>query len=212
MPDAANRKLPAPLDVTLCEGRGIGEAAAVEDVEGIQVQRPHRQQAVWQLNALHALVVVPAREVLGILIDDIKAEASAVAVEIQLVVTVLAHQLGRIERRTERKAEVADSHAERRLPVGFQLRVEVLGLPQPLRRRGESLSLNLCSRHIHPRPDRPLRCRPCDVGCVDIALTIVQCQDAVSTLKDVLRRDMRRRYQKHYGQDEKTIVPDSFMQ
>ena len=87
----------ASLDVTLRKGGGIGEAAAVEDVEGIQVQRLYRQQAVGQFYALHALMVVPASEVLGILIDDVKTETTPIAVEVQFIVAVFAHQLGRIE-------------------------------------------------------------------------------------------------------------------
>ena len=114
------------LDVALREGGGIGETATVEDVEGIQVQRLHRQQSVGQLNALHTFVVVPAGEVLGILIDDIEAKAAAIAVEVQFEVAILAHQLGRIERRAEREAKVADTYAECRLSVGFHLRLEVL--------------------------------------------------------------------------------------
>lgn len=118
----------------------------VEAVVDIGIQRLHRQQTVGQLDALAAFMVVPALEVLGVLIGDVEAEAVAIAVEIQLVIMVLAHQLGRIERRAERKTEVADAHGERRLAVGLHLCLEVLAVVQ-------SLGFYLRARHIHPRRD-----------------------------------------------------------
>ena len=86
-----------PLDITLREGGGVGETAVVEDIEGIHVERLHLQHVSRKLDALHAVVVVPAREVFGILIDDVKAETLAVGVEVQFVVAILAHQLGGIK-------------------------------------------------------------------------------------------------------------------
>ena len=49
------------LDIALREGGGIGEPAAVEDIEGIQVERLHLQHTVRQFDAFHALMVMPAR-------------------------------------------------------------------------------------------------------------------------------------------------------
>jgi len=181
----------APLDVALRESGGIRKATAIEDVEGIQVQRFHRQHTIGQFDAIHAIIVVPACEVLGILINDIKAKAPAITVEIQLEVTVLAHQFGRIERRTERKAEVADTHTERRFPIGFHLCLEMMPTVGRTKRRSrliDTFGLNLRSRHIHSRRNSPFRCRPRNISRVDIALTISQCQQAVNALKEVLRK------------------------
>ena len=122
----------ASLDVTLREGSGIRETAAVEHVEGIDVKRLNRQHTVRQSDAIHTLVVVPALEVLGILIDDVEAEAPPVAVEVQLVVAIFTQQLGGVERCTERQAEVADTQAERSLPVGIHLSIEMFALIYPL--------------------------------------------------------------------------------
>ena len=173
----------ASLDVALRESGGIGETATIEDVEGVEVQRLNRQQAVGQINTLHALVVVPTLEVLGILIDDVETEAPTVAVEIQFEVAVLAHQLGRVERRAERKAKIADAQAERGLTVGFHLGLEVLAV-------FGALGLDFRPRHIHARRDGPLRSRSRDISRINVALTIVQRQDAVGTMKHRLRTDL----------------------
>ena len=65
------------------EGGRIGKAAAVEGIVGIHVQRLHRQHVLRQFHALHAVRVVPAREVMCILVDDVEPEALAV-VEMRL--------------------------------------------------------------------------------------------------------------------------------
>ena len=76
----------------MLEGSGIGEPAAVEDIEGIEIECLHRQLTISQFHSFHAIMLVPARKVFGILIDDIETESAAVAVEIQLEVAVFAYQ------------------------------------------------------------------------------------------------------------------------
>ena len=138
----------------------------VEAVVYIGIQRLHGQQTIGQLDALATLMVVPALEVLGILIGDVEAEAVTIAVEIQLVIMVLAHQFGGIERCAERKAEVADAHGERRLAVGFHLCLEVLAIVQ-------SLGFYLSPRYIHSRRDGPLRVWPHEICRVDVARIMI---------------------------------------
>ena len=190
----------ASLDVALRERGGIGETVTIEDVESVEVQRLNRQQAVGQINTLHALVVVPSLEVLGILIDDIEAKAPTVAVEIQFEVAVLAHQLGRVERRAERKAKVADAQAERGLPVGFHLGLEVLAV-------FSALGLDFRPRHIHARRDGPLGGWSRDISRVNVALTIVQRQDAVGTMKHRLCTDLTGNGEKAGCNYPKTTAP-----
>ena len=172
----------ASLDVALRESGRIGETATIEDVEGVEIQRLNRQHSIGQFNAIFPFVVVPTLEVLGILIDDVEAEAPSIAVEVQFEVAVLAHQLGRIKRRAERKAKVADTQADCRLPVGFHLGLEVLAV-------FGALGLDFRPRHIHSRRDSPFRRRPCDIGGVYVALTIVQRQNAISAMKHRLCTD-----------------------
>ena len=73
-------------------------------------------------------MLVPARKVFGILIDDIETESAAVAVEIQLEVAVLTYQFSGVKCHAEGYTEIADAQAERRLLVGFHLRLEVHAL------------------------------------------------------------------------------------
>ena len=180
----------ATLDVALREGGRVGEAAAVEGIIGIQVQRLHLQHAVGQFQALHAVLVVVAREVLGVLIDNVETEPAPIAVEVQLIVADCARRLGGVQRRTQRQAEVADAQAERRLPVGLHLRHVVLAVSRRAGRHGRAVDAfgpDLCSRHVQPGPDGPSGLRPHDVRRVDVALAVSLGQLAVKTLKQALR-------------------------
>ena len=58
---------------------------------------------------------------MGILIDDIEAEPTAVAVEIEFVVAILTHQLCGVKRGIERETEIAHTQAECRFEVGLHL-------------------------------------------------------------------------------------------
>ena len=85
----------------MLEGSGIGEPAAVEDIEGIEIECLHRLLTVSQFHSIHAIMLVPARKVFGILIDDIEAKSAAVAVEIQLEVAVFAYQFSGVKSHAE---------------------------------------------------------------------------------------------------------------
>ena len=122
---------------------------------------------------------MPSGKVVRILVDDVEAEATAVAVEVQLVVAVLAHQLGRIECRTEREAQIADTQAERRLVGSLHFRVEMQTVI-------DALGLNLRPRHVEPCRDSPLRRRTGDEGRIDVALAVSHTQYAVHTMKKAL--------------------------
>ena len=80
----------APLDVTLRERSRIGETTVVEGVESVKVQRLLREQACGQLDTPPSFGILPSREVVGILVDDVEAEATAIGVDVQLVVIVFA--------------------------------------------------------------------------------------------------------------------------
>ena len=80
----------APLDVALGERSRIGETTVVEGVEGVHVQRLLREQACRQIDTPQTLSLLPSREVVGILVDDVEAETTAIGIDIQLVVVVFA--------------------------------------------------------------------------------------------------------------------------
>ena len=57
-------------------------------------------------------MVVPPREVVGVMVDDVPTEALAVGVDVQLIVFVFSHQFGGIECHAERKIQITDGYAE----------------------------------------------------------------------------------------------------
>ena len=125
-------------------------------------------------------MVVPPREISCVLVDEVPAETVAVGVDIQFIVFVLSHQLGRIERHVERKAQITNPHAEGGFVVGCQFRFEMFSDVYSLR-------LNLRPREVIPDLGGPLRLRPCDIGRVDVAFLIFHGQHTVHPMKDVLR-------------------------
>ena len=170
-----------PLDVALRESRGIGEAPVVEDVEGIQVERLDVEQTGSQLQAPHPLVVVPPREIVGFLIDDVPAEALAVGVDVQFVVVVTSHQFGRIQRQAERNAQITQTETERRLAVGIHFRGEVL--PTVI-----ALGHNIRSGKVEPCLGSPLRLWPNDISGINVTFVVFFSQYIVEALQKVLRR------------------------
>ena len=102
-----------PLDVALGESSGIGESAVVEVIEGVRIVRLHRELVFGQIKSPDTIYFSPAAKVLGILEGKVEAKALALRGDVQFVVVVLAQQLGRIERCTERNTHIADGQANR---------------------------------------------------------------------------------------------------
>ena len=183
------------LDVALREGGRIGEPAMVEGVVGIDVQRLHRQHLGGQVDARFGVRLVPAREVVGILINDFEAPSVAVGAEIHLEVVVLAQHLGRVQGEVERDAPIVDADRERRFVVGSRVRAKRITVV---------LSLNLHSRprHIEAPRQGPMGLGTRDIHRVDVGAAVANGQQAVGVLqhaRHLLRPDAgrSREEQKH---------------
>ena len=119
--------------------------------------------------------LLPAREVMGILIDDVEAEAAAIGVDVELVVVVTAEELSGVECQADGEAQIADSCADGRLVVGLHLRIEMVSVAR-------ALGLYLLTREVMSRQQGPLRWRTNDERRVDVALAIAGGEVVVDAL------------------------------
>ena len=86
-----------PLNVALGERGWVGETAVIEYVVSIDIERLQRENVRGQFDALFTLLLIPTAEVGRIVIGNIEPETLAVGIEVELKVTVFAHQLGWVQ-------------------------------------------------------------------------------------------------------------------
>ena len=160
------------LDIALGECGRIREASVVEAIIAVQVERLQREYVWRQVYPILSAFLTPSLEVVGRMIDELKAKAFAVGQQIQLVVAVSPHQFGRIERDADRNPHVVHGQTECGFVVCFKLRLERHIV-------SDCLCPNLCSRDIGPAYDCESGGWAHHVGCVHISIPVSGRQHAV---------------------------------
>lgn len=166
----------ATLDVALREGGGIGKTATVQRIVGTEVERAERQHVGGQRHAFLALGLIPAGEVLGVLIGQFGAPAVAIGAEVELVIAVASHELGRVEGEAEADAQIVDRGAERGLAVGTHHLCEAGALLH-------AVDFNPGARDVQASGHGPFGGGAHDVERVDVGPAIALREDAVGILE-----------------------------
>ena len=94
----------------------------VEGIVGVYVERLQLEDVVGQGHLLPVLARCELHlEVVGVLIGQVEAEATAVGAEAQLGIVVLAPEFGGVDGTAERESAIADVDADGRLDVGGEI-------------------------------------------------------------------------------------------
>ena len=108
------------LDVALGESGRERETAMVESVVASEVDDLQREVVCLQSLQIISTMDV-ARQCGGTLVAEIEADATAVVVEVELIVLVDSFPLGRVNGHSDTYSAVYTSHRERGLMAGFQV-------------------------------------------------------------------------------------------